>query len=195
MDDEINPQPFNIVSSTNFISSDSDYRVYLEADELDFIRVSADSIWMIGADPIGLLLDKLIFNRFRISKQRKHIFHIDRINNRLDRIYTDKYNFRLTISDILESRIDKTLFVRNSMISGIKARWTLKYRVNGRLNALDFFFATNEDLSAAIPLLESSIGDRHQTLIEWNAKKRKFVGKKKLESSETIDPFWNQGSS
>lgn len=192
----MNPQPFSVSTRAGFGSPDARFRVYPAPGGLFFIVVTLDSksTMYFAGGLIGLLIARMMEKRNK-SKHEQYITELDSTATVRERMETNRYNFRIPYDDILGSRLEKFRLDLRASSSRTKARWTLRYRDEGKTKLRYAFFTTNEDVAAAIPLLESCLGDRHQTLIEWNEKKQKYVKMKKHKKPEpgTIDVLVDDG--
>jgi hypothetical protein len=190
MIDAFNPRPFNVSTRAGFGSPDSSFRVYPAAGGLFFVVVSLDSktTLQLAGGLIGVIVAKILENS-NMSKREQYIMELDSMATLKERMETNRYNFRIPFDEILGSRFEKFRLDLRTNSSRTKARWTLRYRDEGKTKLRYAFFTSNDDIAAAIPLLESTLGDRHQTLIEWNEKKQKYVKMKKRKKPEpgTID--------
>ena len=192
MIDSVNPRPFNVSTRAGFADPDSRFRVYPAPGGLFFIVVSLDSktTMQLAGGLIGMMIAKMLENRNN-TKREQYIMDLDSMATLKDRMETNRYNFRIPYDDILGSRIEKFGIDLLASSSRTKARWTLRYRDEGKTKLRYAFFTSNDDIAAALPIVESTLGDRHQTLIEWNETKKKYVKIRKYKKPElgTFDPL------
>jgi hypothetical protein len=189
MGEFMNPKPFNVAAHGSLGAPDTRYRVYPAPGGLFFVVVEHDSrtaLTLIFGLIYSVLIAKVVefFNR---SKRQKRIEELDATGTLRERMETSRYNFRVAHDEIVDSCIRKVFLGFDPRYGGVRAKWEILYSEGCKYHRRDLFFTSNVALAAALPVVESTLGDRHQTLVEWNEAKRKFV-KNNVERRRLLGP-------
>ena len=184
----LEPKPFNVAEHGSLGVPDTRYRVYPAPGGLFFVVVEHDSGTAL-IPVFGLIYSVLIAKIVEIinrSKREKRIEELDAMETLRERMETSRYNFRVAHDEIVDSCIRKVFLGFDPRYGRVRAKWEILYSEGFKYHQRDLFFTSNVSLAAALPIVESTLGDRHQTLIEWNEAKRKFV-KNNVERRRLIE--------
>ena len=168
------PATFN-AKLTSATASDRLYRVYLKRDDVFFVLLEAG----LGASPETLtvhfgLLGMLIGSMMKKRAKKKRESTIQRIDNlHPEQLLAEhKHNFKLHSSEIKEAVIEpRALFTLHGQQVG-RLKFFLR---DGR--KMNFEFQNNDEMTAALNVLQRFLDSSLKVNVEWDEKKKRFKKK------------------
>jgi hypothetical protein len=154
----------------SFLKSDRLYRVYIERDELFFLKIAGQAISQALSMHFGLL-GILIFAPMRRRAKTKIEARIKEYDQHPPSIHLSdgKHNFRTMISEIESSTLmPAAAFNAHGQQVG---RWVLQIRGQ---KPMSFQFESLEDMRHAFEMLPKHLSV-HQNQVVWNDAKGKYV--------------------
>ena len=161
---------FEVNYTPGLMKGEMRFRVYPSAGAFFFIKVD-DVAKPIMHGALWVMIARAM-EKSREKKRESYRGQLDAMSIK-DRVESNPNNFRIPYAEVEESKIEQPSFLGLSMNS--TPTWKVSHMgEDGKKKTRTFILPRNQDSLAGMPLVESVLPNKHQNLIYWDAKKKKF---------------------
>jgi hypothetical protein len=150
---------------------DRQYRVYVQEEQLIFIRTSGQQMGQLVAHQFGLI-GALVWALTKKRREKKLAAAMQAMDatHPLQLVTQHKHSFQSHRSQLTEQTLEAPSWFKGR--GPYAARW--RFVVGGK-DRMQLELPTKEDVDNMLRLLSPIVGTSLRVDIEWNAKKKKFV--------------------
>lgn len=164
------PGAFEINCTPGLMKGEMRFRVYPSAGAFFFIKLD-DVARPIMYGALWVMIARMM-EKSREKKRDTYRRDLDAMSIK-DRVESNPNNFRIAYAEIESSKIEQLSLLGLSVDA--TPMWKLVVtNDDGKSKNRAFTMPLPQHTLAGIPLIEGSLGQKHETLVEWDPRKKRF---------------------